>query len=122
MLAEDGDTEVSIQAITDRADVGFGSFYNHFSSKAKLFTAAVTDAFDRYGAWLAQRTVHEPDPVTRLAIRIRFTGRNRREQARMADAVARYTLRMLGVREDRIEELSARPLPLVGSEPESSSR
>ncbi|MER5519894.1 helix-turn-helix domain-containing protein, partial [Streptomyces sp. NPDC002763] len=31
-----GDTSASIQAIAERADVGFGSFYNHFDSKAEL--------------------------------------------------------------------------------------
>ncbi|MYS93424.1 MULTISPECIES: helix-turn-helix domain-containing protein, partial [Streptomyces] len=37
ILAETGDTSASIQAIAERADVGFGSFYNHFESKTELF-------------------------------------------------------------------------------------
>lgn len=43
MLANDTAAQASIQEITETADVGFGSFYNHFSSKAELFEAAVTD-------------------------------------------------------------------------------
>ncbi|MYW21020.1 TetR family transcriptional regulator, partial [Streptomyces sp. SID2955] len=46
ILAETGDTSASIQAIAERADVGFGSFYNHFESKAQLFDEAVRDALD----------------------------------------------------------------------------
>src|SRR5262245_61073903 len=46
-LAE-GRTVVSIQEITDRADVGFGSFYNHFDNKDELFNAAVAETLDNY--------------------------------------------------------------------------
>ena len=38
MLASDTAAQASIQEITDTADVGFGSFYNHFSSKAELLS------------------------------------------------------------------------------------
>ena len=49
LAEEDGVSSVSIQQIADRADVGFGSFYNHFDSKTALFDAAVTDALEEYG-------------------------------------------------------------------------
>jgi hypothetical protein len=39
-LAETRDTSVSIQAIAERADVGFGSFYDHFESKTEMFDAS----------------------------------------------------------------------------------
>ena len=42
-LAEQGRTDVSIQEITEAADVGFGSFYNHFTSKVRGFAAAMED-------------------------------------------------------------------------------
>jgi hypothetical protein len=35
ILADDARAEVSIKQITDAADVGFGSFYNHFDTKAE---------------------------------------------------------------------------------------
>ena len=49
MLADDTAAQASIQEITDTADVGFGSLYNHFSSKAELFEAAVDDVLDELG-------------------------------------------------------------------------
>ena len=41
IVADRGTTQVSIQDITDEADVGFGSFYNHFESKDDLAREAV---------------------------------------------------------------------------------
>ena len=48
------------------ADVGFGSFYNHFSSKAELFEAAVADVLDELGALLDQLSVDVDDPALGL--------------------------------------------------------
>ena len=45
-----GQVNVPILEITQAADVGLGSFYNHFESKEQLFQAAVEDALDAYGA------------------------------------------------------------------------
>ena len=50
VIARDGSPSVSIQQITDAADVGFGSFYNHFSSKDELFEAAIAEAFEEHGS------------------------------------------------------------------------
>lgn len=63
ILAETGDTSASIQAIAERADVGFGSFYNHFESKTKLFDAAVTDALDEFGQVIDERVQGIDDPA-----------------------------------------------------------
>jgi AcrR family transcriptional regulator len=49
LLAEGGEAEASIQLIAQRADVGFGSFYNHFTSKTELFDAAVVDVLEEFG-------------------------------------------------------------------------
>ena len=38
-----------ILEITQAADVGMGSFYNHFESKEQLFEAAVEAVMDAYG-------------------------------------------------------------------------
>lgn len=66
----------SIQTITDLADVGFGSFYNHFSSKPELMRVAFEDAFGQFEAWLAERAGDDDDEdaVSRLVRRIRLTG------------------------------------------------
>ena len=51
-----GKPEVAILEITQAADVGLGSFYNHFDSKDELFRAAVDDALDLLAAVLDQLT------------------------------------------------------------------
>ncbi len=38
--------------ITQAADVGMGSFYNHFDSKEQLFQAAINEVLDAHGALL----------------------------------------------------------------------
>ncbi len=79
ILAETGDTSASIQAIAERADVGFGSFYNHFDSKAELFEAAVVDALEEFGQAFDERLTGIDDPAELLAAGFRLS-------ARMADS------------------------------------
>nr|WP_211283693.1 TetR/AcrR family transcriptional regulator [Streptomyces antibioticus] len=79
ILAESGDTSASIQAIAERADVGFGSFYNHFDSKAELFEAAVIDALEEFGQEFDERLTGIDDPAERVAGGFRLS-------ARMADS------------------------------------
>ncbi|WP_222110077.1 TetR/AcrR family transcriptional regulator [Streptomyces cupreus] len=45
LLAE-GRTDVPIQEITEFADIGVGSFYNHFDSKDELFRVAVEETLE----------------------------------------------------------------------------
>lgn len=75
ILAESGDTSVSIQAIAERADVGFGSFYNHFDSKAALFDAAVGEVLDEYGQAIDAYLTGVDDPAERVAAGIRLSAR-----------------------------------------------
>ncbi|MER6355930.1 TetR/AcrR family transcriptional regulator [Streptomyces sp. NPDC001634] len=79
ILAETGDTSVSIQAIAERADVGFGSFYNHFESKTELFDAAVVDALEEFGQTFDERLSGIDDPAELVAAGFRLS-------ARMADS------------------------------------
>ena len=51
-----GKVNVPVLEITQAADVGMGSFYNHFESKEQLFDAAVADVLDAHGALLDQLT------------------------------------------------------------------
>ena len=51
-----GKLNVPVLEITQAADVGMGSFYNHFDSKEELFEAAVADVLDNHGALLDQLT------------------------------------------------------------------
>lgn len=74
ILSDQGPADVSIQQITNRADVGFGSFYNHFDSKAELFEAAVVDAMEEYGELLDESTALLDDPAEQFAVGVRVTG------------------------------------------------
>lgn len=70
-----GKLSVPILEITQAADVGMGSFYNHFSSKEQLFAAAVTDALDDLGALLDGFTGSISDPAEAFATNYRLSGR-----------------------------------------------
>ncbi|MFF3518131.1 TetR/AcrR family transcriptional regulator [Streptomyces sp. NPDC002573] len=75
ILAESGDTSASIRAIAERADVGFGSFYNHFTGKPDLFDAAVADALEEYAQAIDKRLHGISDPAERLAGGVRLGAR-----------------------------------------------
>ena len=49
LIAEGRGDRASIQEITEAADVGFGSFYNHFDSKEQLFQTVSEEVFERWG-------------------------------------------------------------------------
>ncbi|NLE80805.1 MAG: TetR/AcrR family transcriptional regulator [Rhodococcus sp.] len=74
-------TNVPILEITQLADVGLGSFYNHFTDKDELFEAAVDEALERFGSILDLLSDHE-DPAVVFAQSLRLTVRLcRREPA-----------------------------------------
>ncbi|MFI8215849.1 TetR family transcriptional regulator [Streptomyces sp. NPDC085932] len=75
ILAESGDTSASIQAIAERADVGFGSFYNHFESKTELFEAAVRDALEEFGQTFDAHLTGIDDPAELVAAGFRLSAR-----------------------------------------------
>jgi len=75
LLASGNAQDASIKAITELADVGFGSFFNYFETKADLFDAALTEVAQRYEGWLDERLNGVTSPVQRLALSIRYTGR-----------------------------------------------
>ena len=70
-----GKLNVPVLEITQAADVGMGSFYNHFESKEQLFEAAVADVLDAHGALLDQLTADIDDPAEIFACSFRLTGR-----------------------------------------------
>jgi AcrR family transcriptional regulator len=70
-----GKLNVPVLEITQAADVGMGSFYNHFDSKDQLFEAAVADALDTHGALLDKLTEALEDPAETFACSFRLTGR-----------------------------------------------
>jgi AcrR family transcriptional regulator len=70
-----GKLNVPVLEITQAADVGMGSFYNHFDSKEELFDAALTEALDLHGALLDSLVPALDDPAERFARSFRLTGR-----------------------------------------------
>ena len=74
-LIAEGRLNVPVLVITQAADVGMGSFYNHFSSKEELFEAAVMDVLDVHGDLLDALTAQLEDPAEAFASSFRLTGR-----------------------------------------------
>jgi AcrR family transcriptional regulator len=74
-LIAEGKLNVPVLEITQAADVGMGSFYNHFDSKEQLFEAAVADVLDAHGALLDRLTASIEDPAETFATSFRLTGR-----------------------------------------------
>ncbi|MBS45700.1 MAG: TetR family transcriptional regulator [Nocardioides sp.] len=96
IYAETGGSDVSIQQITERADVGFGSFYNHFASKTELFDVAVAEILEEHAAWLTELTAQEQDPAAVFATSMRLTGRLVRTRPLMAQVLMNSRFSLLG--------------------------
>ncbi|MFI8975194.1 TetR/AcrR family transcriptional regulator [Nocardia asteroides] len=75
----EGRSAVSIQEITDAADVGFGSFYNHFDSKDQLFDEAVRSVLQVYSEMRDGIVELYDDPAEVFAVSFRMTGRLHRQ-------------------------------------------
>lgn len=87
-----GRTDVPILEITQAADVGMGSFYNHFDSKEQLFHAAVEESLDAHGALLDELTAEIEDPAEVFARSFRLTGRLHRRQPELSNVLLRNGL------------------------------
>lgn len=75
LLARKGDLGFSVQEVTDEADVGLGSFYNHFEDKQQLMRAAVEDVLTEHGTMLDSWTAGIDDPAEAFALAVRTTAR-----------------------------------------------
>src|ERR1700749_1941305 len=65
----------SIAEITEEADIGFGSFYNHFDSKEQLFQTASEELLERWGQMLDRACAGIEDPAEVFALSLRVSGR-----------------------------------------------
>lgn len=93
-LAE-GRTSVSIQEITDQADVGFGSFYNHFESKEALFADAVDSTLQAYAVMRDEIVAGYDDPAEIFAVSFRMTGRLQRQVPELVRVLLNEGMRVL---------------------------
>ncbi|AUN40835.1 TetR/AcrR family transcriptional regulator [Tsukamurella tyrosinosolvens] len=94
LLAEER-TAVSVLEITALADVGNGSFYNHFATKDELFDAAVMAVIDDHGAAMDRLTEGIADPAEAFTQSFRMTGRLHRLFPQMSRIVVNSGSRLL---------------------------
>jgi AcrR family transcriptional regulator len=90
-----GKFNVPVLEITQVADVGMGSFYNHFDSKEQLFQAAVNEVLDDIGALLDKLTAEGEDPAETFARSFRLIGRLFRRRPEMSRVLLNTGLTMI---------------------------
>ena len=75
LIAEGRGERASVQEITEAADIGFGSFYNHFASKEQLFEIASEEMLERWAQMLDAAGAGLKDPAEVFAVSLRISGR-----------------------------------------------
>ena len=75
LIAERRGERASVQEITEAADIGFGSFYNHFESKEQLFRTASEEVLERWAAIIDASCAGLDDPALVFAVSLRTSGR-----------------------------------------------
>lgn len=73
MVGEKGIDAVTIGEIAERADVAFGSFYNHFPTKDDIIEALVAEAVDVYREHVDTMNLQFTKPAELLANATRLT-------------------------------------------------
>jgi AcrR family transcriptional regulator len=94
-LIAEGKLNVPVLEITQAADVGMGSFYNHFDTKEQLFEAAVADVLDAHGAMLDRVTGSIEDPAETFAASFRLTGRLFRQRPQESEILLAHGMGLL---------------------------
>ena len=72
-----------------KADVGFGSFYNHFSTKSEPFEAAVADVLEELGELFDRLSVDVEDAATAFAQSVRLMLRLCRSRPQISAVLVR---------------------------------
>jgi AcrR family transcriptional regulator len=72
-MAEKGMEGVAINEITEAADVGFGSFYNHFESKEAIYAALLDWVFEDFANAIEAVLGEISDPAEIIAVSTRYT-------------------------------------------------
>lgn len=71
LMAEHGFTEVGIAEITTAANLGTGTFYNHFSSRDQLLAAVAEESMEKIGDALDRDVSGLEDPAEAFASSLR---------------------------------------------------
>jgi AcrR family transcriptional regulator len=72
LILEKGYDAVSVEDITERADLGRGTFYVHFDNKEQLVWKAIQEGFDALNAEVLTRYAHEQSPRLEYLVWIRM--------------------------------------------------
>ncbi|MDW5593090.1 helix-turn-helix domain-containing protein [Conexibacter stalactiti] len=92
LFAAQGVDATRISEITDTADVGAGSFYNHFTDKDQLVSAILAELAEQQGALVDRITQDLEDPAEIVAYAHRHFVRLAREDATFGNLVVRLDL------------------------------
>ena len=92
LMATRGMDGVAVNEITEAADVGFGSFYNHFESKDAIHAALVEQVFEGYADALDRALADLEDPAEVMAASVRHTLRRARADRTWARFLIREAL------------------------------
>jgi len=71
LIGEKGIHGVAINEITEAADVGFGTFFNHFKSKEAIYAAAAERLYQEFSERLDRLTAQIVDPAEVVSVAIR---------------------------------------------------
>jgi AcrR family transcriptional regulator len=71
LIAEGGLDAVTINDLTDAADVGFGTFYGYFASKEALVDEVIHDTIELVGDTADQWAADLDDPAWAVAVKVR---------------------------------------------------
>jgi AcrR family transcriptional regulator len=72
VMARKGTEAATISDITEAADVGFGSFYNHFASKDEVLSVVTEKLLDSIGKCIDDTIKDTSDPLETLATALRL--------------------------------------------------
>lgn len=75
VMSTKGAGATTIAEITEAADVGFGSFYNHFASKEEILAEVIREVVEEHGDALDRLAATTDDPAEVLAVSVRHTVR-----------------------------------------------
>ena len=73
LMAYRGVAGVAINEITEKADVGFGSFYNHFESKDAIYATLIEEVIGHYAVALDKLGEQLCDPAEKISASARYT-------------------------------------------------
>jgi len=92
LFADHGVEETTIQEITDEADLGFGTFYNHFDDKDQLIDEVLAHTVATQGALINEITETIEDPAEVIAVSHRYFIRLADQDPRWAWLLVRLEL------------------------------